>query len=96
MREKKMVATIMDTPRGVKQSALDMAKEEAENAADVYKYAIVALEAIADVDSAIPGMINRLYELADEAAFEAAHGELQDRGYTPKYLAAMSVRVRVI
>jgi hypothetical protein len=41
-------------------------------------------------------MINRLYELADEAAFEAAHGELEDRGYTAEYLATMSVRVSVI
>jgi hypothetical protein len=96
MREKKMVATIMDTPSGVKESALDMAREEAENAAGVYTYAIIALEAIADVDQAIPGMIEKLYELADDAAYEAAHGELEDRGYSAEYLATMSVRVRVI
>jgi hypothetical protein len=91
-----MVATIMDTPRGLNESAFVAAEEEAVNAADVYTYAIIALEAIADVDPAIPGMIEKLYELADDAAYEAAHGELEDRGYTPEALAAMSVRVRVI
>jgi hypothetical protein len=91
-----MVATIMDTPSGVKESALDMAREEAENAAGVYTYAIIALEAIADVDQAIPEMLEKLHELADDAAREAAHGELQDRGYSPEYLATMSVRVSVI
>jgi hypothetical protein len=91
-----MVADIMDAPACVTDEDFDAALEAAGAAAEVYKQAILALVAIQFEDDAIPEMIERLYELAGQLAYEAAHAELIERGYTAGSLRHVNVTVLAI